>query len=472
MPPPYLTLMNDDARGTRRPDPPPTDPSDQERNRLSGRLARMARVGANMGVAAASYGANRLFAGEDADRRIAMALKTALGRTRGPLMKIAQMLATIPDVLPPEYAEELAQLQANAPAMGWSFVNRRMKAELGADWQSRFARFDKEAAHAASLGQVHRAVTHAGEAVAVKLQYPDMASAVEADVAQMRNLLGLYRSLDRSVDPSEVVEEIADRLREELDYGRERKHMLLYRALLAERPAIRAPEPVNELSSNRLLTMSWLDGQPIGAFKGAPLVTRNRIATLLFHAWWSPMTGSGVIHGDPHLGNYSVADGGETLNLLDFGCVRVFPPRFVDGVVALYRALERDDFDAAMAAYEIWGFQNLSRELAEVLNLWARFIYGPLLDDRVRSIADGISPGDYGRKEAFTVRRLLKERGPVKVPREFVFMDRAAIGLGAAFLHLDARLNFFELFQGSIEGFDRDALATRQAGQLADAGLA
>lgn len=455
---------------TDTPNPPSLVP-DPERNRLAGRLGRVAQVGANMGAAAVSYGTNRLFGAGDADRNIAMALKAALGRTRGPLMKVAQMMATIPDVLPPEYAEELAQLQANAPSMGWPFVNRRMKAELGPGWETRFASFEREASHAASLGQVHRATTLDGRMVAAKLQYPDMASAVEADVGQMRNLLGLYRSLDKSVDPSEVVEEIADRLREELDYGRERKHMKLYRALLAGQPSIRAPEPLDELSTGRLLTMTWLEGRPISEFKTASLEARNHIATLLFHAWWSPMTGSGVIHGDPHLGNYSVAEGGEALNLLDFGCVRVFPPAFVQGVVALYRALEADDFDAAMAAYEIWGFKGLTRELAEVLNLWAGFIYGPLLDNRVRSIADGISPGEYGRKEAFRVRALLKERGPVRVPREFVFMDRAAIGLGAAFLHLDARLNFYGLFQASIAGFDRDALAARQARQLEAAGL-
>ena len=81
----------------------------------------------------------------------------------------------------------------------------------------------------------------------------------------------------------------------------------------------------------------------------------------------------------------------------------------------------------------------LSKELIEILNIWARFIYGPLLDDRVRSIAEGTTPGEYGRREAFTVHKALKEKGPVRVPREFVFMDRAAIGLGGVFLHLDAQ---------------------------------
>ena len=124
-----------------------------------------------------------------------------------------------------------------------------------------------------------------------------------------------------------------------------------------------------------------------------------------------------------------------------------------------------------MAAYEIWGFKNLSRELGEVLNVWANFIYGPILDDRVRPIADGVKPGEYGRKEAFEVRRLLKEHGPVTIPAEFVFMDRAAIGLGAAYLRLGAELNYCQLFEESIEGFDVSALAERQKKALIEVGL-
>ena len=131
----------------------PDTPNDRERNRLTGRIARTAKVGANLSGAGLSFAANSLFGGGKGDERIAKALADALGKTKGPLMKVAQMLSTIPDFLPAKYAEELGQLQAQAPAMGWSFVKRRMRAELGPDWQSRFAEFGKEAAHAASLGQ-------------------------------------------------------------------------------------------------------------------------------------------------------------------------------------------------------------------------------------------------------------------------------------------------------------------------------
>lgn len=449
-------------------DIPPTDP---ERNRLTGRLARTARVGANLSGAGLSFAANSLFGGDEGDERIAKALARALGQSKGPLMKVAQMLSTIPDFLPPEYARELSQLQAQAPAMGWPFVRRRMRAELGADWQGKFAEFGKEAAHAASLGQVHRARLHDGREVAAKLQYPDMASAVESDVAQLKTLLSLFRRIDGSIDPSDMLEEIGDRLREELDYDREARAMRLYRHMLADWEFTAVPEPIEDLSTSRLLTMTWLNGEGLTAYEDAPQEVRNTIARNLFWTWWGPFNRYAVIHGDPHLGNYQVTQGGAGLNLLDFGCIRIFRPQFISGVVDLYRALLEDDFDAAYAAYEKWGFEGLNRELVEVLNLWARFIYGPMHDDRVRSVADGVQPGEYGRKEAFEVRRLLKERGPVKIPREFVFMDRAAIGLGAAYLRLGAELNFHQLFEESLEGFDETAIATRQQTALETAGL-
>jgi predicted unusual protein kinase regulating ubiquinone biosynthesis (AarF/ABC1/UbiB family) len=374
-------------------------------------------------------------------------------------------------LLPQAYAEEFRKLQAHAPAMGWPFVQRRMRAELGENWETKFASFEHDAAAAASLGQVHRAVAHDGRPLACKLQYPDMASAVEADLGQLRTLLGLFKSMDGTIDSSEAIVEVGERLREELDYERELKHMRLFALMLRSEARIKTPEPLAELSTKRLLTMTWLEGRGLMSWLEEPQELRNRIAELLFKAWWGPMTHYGVIHGDPHLGNYALTDNAERLHLLDFGCVRIFPPRFLEGVVGLYRGLKAENRDQVAHAYEVWGFKNLSAELIDALTLWARFIYGPLLDDRVRTIADDVPPAEYGRREAFEVRKRLKSLGPVLVPREFVFMDRAAIGLGAAFLHLRAELNYGRMFEESIADFSVESLGTRQATALESVGL-
>jgi predicted unusual protein kinase regulating ubiquinone biosynthesis (AarF/ABC1/UbiB family) len=389
-------------------------------------------------------------------------------------MKVAQLMATIPDALPPEYVSALQKLQSEAPPMGWAFVKRRMTAELGVDWMQKFASFSHHPAAAASLGQVHRARSLEAADLACKLQYPDMQSTVEADLQQLEWLFAIHRRMEPVIDTTEIAKEISERVREELDYRREAKHVGLYRKMLDAIATIRVPQVWPELSTGRLLTLDWLEGRPMLEFRNADLATRNRLAAAMFTAWWFPFSRFGVIHGDPHLGNYSVFSEGEIpggINLLDYGCIRIFPPSFVQGVVDLYHGLLHGDERLVVHAYETWGFRGLSRELVEILNIWARFIYGPLLEDRIRSIADGVKPGEYGRREAFRVHRALREKGPVTVPREFVFMDRAAIGLGSVFLHLRAELNFFRLFNEAIEEFSLERVAGRQNAALVEVGL-
>jgi predicted unusual protein kinase regulating ubiquinone biosynthesis (AarF/ABC1/UbiB family) len=440
-----------------------------EENSLGGRVRRYARVSTAVGGIAARLAGER-YLGMRLDRgRHAADLKAALGGIKGPLMKVAQLLATIPDALPTEYVNELVQLQADAPSMGWPFVKRRMASELGPDWQKRFRSFEREAARAASLGQVHRAVGHDGRALACKLQYPDMQSAVEADLSQLKLVMSVYERYDRAVSTAEIHAEIAERLREELDYAREAKHIALYRRMLAKEKAVSVPETVADLSTRRLLTMTWIEGAKLLDIVGKPAAARNEIAYNMFRAWYVPFYFYGAIHGDPHLGNYTVRpDHG--INLVDFGCVRIFRPPFVKGVIDLYFALLHDDEALAVHAYETWGFRKLSKEMIETLNQWARFVYAPLLDDRSRKIQEK-DTGVYGRDVAEKVHGEIRRLGGVKPPREFVFMDRAAIGLGSVFFHLKAEINWYRLFHELIADFDLDTLARRQAAALKGAGL-
>jgi predicted unusual protein kinase regulating ubiquinone biosynthesis (AarF/ABC1/UbiB family) len=439
--------------------------SDDEQNRLTARAARYLSVGGNIGSVAAKVAAQRLFGGENNSQANAAALAAALGGLKGPIMKVAQLLSTIPEALPKEYAAELSQLQSQAPPMGPAFVKRRMNSELGPDWAPRFRDFELASTASASLGQVHRATAHDGTKLACKLQYPDMQSAVEADLNQLKVVFALHARMDSAVDTSEMMKEIAVRLREELDYDLEARHTALYSIILKDRPNVRVPGVHPDLSTKRLLTMNWLEGKPLLSYKDNSMEDRNAIATAMFQAWWFPFSHYGVIHGDPHLGNYTIfEEGGRPagLNLLDYGCIRTFPPAFVQGVLDLYNGLLHNKREQVVHAYETWGFKGLTNELVDVMSIWARFIYGPLLDDRVRALAEDVAPGEYGRKEAFTVHKTLKEKGPVTVPREFVFMDRAAIGLGGVFLHLGARQNWYRLFNELIENYDVATVAARQ----------
>ena len=443
------------------------DQSDE--NRLTGRIRRYAKVSRDVGGLAAKLASERYLGISLDRRRHAEELRRALGGLKGPLMKVAQLLSTIPDALPSEYAAELRQLQANAPSMGWLLVKRRMSHELGSSWLEKFDKFERQAARAASLGQVHLAKSKDGQKLACKLQYPDMASTVEADLKQLNLIFKIYRRYDSSIDPSEIHQEISDRLREELDYEREAAHIKLYRNILREESGVEVPEVQESLSTARLLTMTWLEGRTLLDFGSASVSHRNELAHNMFRAWYVPFYYYGVIHGDPHLGNYT-ARPDRRINLLDFGCIRIFEPSFVKGVIDLYHSLLRHDDNLAVSAYESWGFTDLSREMIDVLNVWANFVYAPLLEDRARKIQDGKS-SQYGVRVASKVHAELRRLGGIRPPREFVLVDRAAIGLGSVFLHLNAKINWHQLFESLIEDFEVNELAKRQKQVLKTAKL-
>ena len=207
--------------------------------------------------------------------------------------------------------------------------------------------------------------------------------------------------------------------------------MALYRRMLAKEKHVHLPEPEPALSTRRLLTMTWVEGRPIMdvlAEKPA-LELRNRIAHNMFRAWYVPFYEYGVIHGDPHLGNYTVRPNGD-VNLLDFGCIRIFEPHFVKGVIDLYFALLNDDRDLAVSAYEARSKACPARS-STCSTAGRTSCYGPLLEDKERQ--SDSETGIYGREVAEGVHAELRRLGPVTPPKEFVFMDRAAIGLGCGF---------------------------------------
>jgi predicted unusual protein kinase regulating ubiquinone biosynthesis (AarF/ABC1/UbiB family) len=446
-------------------------PDSPREGSIFGEMRRFARTSGAVGGIAARITGERVFGIKTDQAKHAEDLKSILGGLKGPMMKVAQFLSTVPDALPPEYAAQLSELQANAPPMGWPFVRRRMAGELGADWESKFKTFGKEAAAAASLGQVHRATLPDGTDVACKLQYPDMPSTVEADLRQLKLAMAVYRRMDNAIIQDDIYVELSERLREELDYLREAAQMRLYRAMLDGVPDVGVPEPIAAYTTKRLITMKWLKGTSFKSWleTNPSQDARNKLATALFRAWYVPFYRYGVIHGDPHLGNYQVSPEGG-LNLLDYGAIRVFDAKFVTGVLELYEAIRDNDEARSRHAYDIWGFKGITDEQVSILNDWARFLYEPIIQDRIRPIQEDSDP-QYGRAVAQKVHAGLQRTGGVRPPREFVLMDRSAIGLGSVFLRLNAQLNWSRLFQETVAGFTEQSLATRQSEALAAAGV-
>jgi len=414
---------------------------------LFSRLIRYAQTSSTVTNAAARF-ASEKYLGINLDHtKQASTLKLALGNLKGPIMKVAQFLATVPGALPPEYAKEFLTLQTNAPPMSPSFVKRRMTSELGPDWAGYFATFDMNPTYAASLGQVHQATLHDGRQVACKLQYPDMLSTIDADLNQLKLLLTLYEAWSSSLKTEDIFEEIREKLLEELDYELEAKNTKRYHDIFKNNSyPITVPEVISSHSTKRLLTATWCDGESVMTKLGDPLEKRNHYASLLFYAWYMPFYHHGIIHGDPHPGNYQI-NAQDGLNLLDFGCVRSFSETFIQGVLDMYTALKNNDTALMVHAYEAWGFQNLTKDVIKIMGAWAEMLFEPLLDDRVRPIQEKI----MGWEIASKILDDLAKVGGVKPPREFVFMDRAAVGIGSILFHLQAQLNWHQMFEELIE---------------------
>jgi len=433
---------------------------DKESNSFTKQIKRYAKVGGVVGTLATKLASQKYLGLKLDKKKHAAEVRQALGNIKGPLMKVAQLSATIPDLLPPEYAVELAHLQSNAPPMGWLFVKRRMAAELGLHWQKVFKKFSKEASRAASLGQVHKARLPSGMEVACKLQYPDMKSAVTADLSQLKLIFSIYQTYNKAIKTGEIYKEITQRLTEELDYERERKLTKIFGKIFSKSSYVHIPKTIDTLSTKKLLTMSWLEGKTILDFKNSKKEVRNTIAKNMFYTWYKPFYEYGIIHGDPHLGNYTIQPD-HTVNLFDFGCMRIFEGKFIQGVIDLYYALQNNDDEKAVYAYTQWGFTDMTKNKLEVLNKWAEFIYSPLMDNKIQKIQHSDS-GIYGAQVATKVHNELRKLGGVKPPKEFVFMDRAAVGLGSVFMHLKAEVNWYKIFHNLIRNFETKKMNTRQ----------
>ncbi len=315
-------------------------------------------------------------------RQAGMRMVATLGELKGAAMKLGQMMSTATDLLPPELAEALSALQQDAPPMDAAVIAEVIEAELGEVPERLFRSFDREPFAAASIGQVHRAVTDDGREVVVKVQYPGIDGAIDSDLSQVRRAMKLaWVAVDgRMMDA--MFEELSERLHEELDYCNEADNVRALAAVHAKEPHILIPEVVGERSSGRVLTLTLLEGAPLSEVCTSwPQEHRDRIGSQLMRLVTEELLVHGVLHGDPNPANFAFRTDG-TMVIYDFGLIRRYTDTERAGFRALVHAALQDDhagMDAALIALHL---RNPKHEPlgAEFYGLILGII-GPLLKD-------------------------------------------------------------------------------------------
>jgi predicted unusual protein kinase regulating ubiquinone biosynthesis (AarF/ABC1/UbiB family) len=293
------------------------------------RLSKLAGMGAKIGKSLVGTGVRRVFGDDSLPTEAAEKVFATLGELKGAAMKVGQAVSMAADGLPPEMRDVVSRLFSQAPALPFPEIKEVVERELGAPIEQRFQTFSQEPMAAASLGQVHRATTRDGAQVAVKVQYPGVAEALEDD---LKNAGLLAKALGTGLrDARDYYDEVRREVSAELDYGRELAFVEDYRRYLAPWPDLVVPHVYRELSSSRVLTLELLEGPTLGAYlktaREQPLPERNRIGEQLERAVYTPFLLHGVIHADTHPGNFVVMSGSR-LGVLDFGSIKHFSVAF------------------------------------------------------------------------------------------------------------------------------------------------
>ena len=373
-----------------------------------------------------------------------------LGELKGAVMKIGQLAGQVADVLPAELADTLRVLQREAPPMPFSAIEDQITAEFGKPTAELFAHFNKEAFAAASIGQVHRATLHDGREVIVKVQYPGVAESVDSDMRQLKRAIRVGRLVRLRKEVLDgLFAEIRARILEELDYERELTTLSEFRAFFASYPFIVMPEPIAELSSARVLTLSYEEGDHLNELgdKNYDQATRNQIAETLFRFFSAQLFELGAVHADPHAGNFAYRSDG-TVVMYDFGCVKRLSPEVTGHYRQLVEAALKPDYDAVDKQLEAIGSRvpGTYSPGPEFYASWRNLLLEAFLDDNAYDFGNTTL---HSRATARS-RELFKMAEFLQPSVETTFVDRMVGGHYWTMVNLQANVAFRPLLQEAL----------------------
>jgi len=419
----------------------------------SRRTVALARVGARSGAAYATYAARSVLADDDTrdelrrrfELRTAEEVAATLGNMKGAVMKLGQMASYLDQGLPAPVREALAQLQSDAPPMSWDLVVEVVTAELGAPPEQVFAHVEREPLAAASIGQVHRARTHDGRDVAVKVQYPGVDAAIRADLDNSDLLFGAMSMLFPGMDPKPIVAELRARLTEELDYRIEAAFQTRFADAYAGHPTIHVPRPLPELSTARVLTTELATGASWSELLAWPQDEKDLAAETIYRFAFGGIYRLGLFNGDPHPGNYLFRPGGQ-VTFLDYGLCKEFTPEAVEAAGRLIRAmvLDRDIAEFRRVTAEIGVLVDGDRFSDEEVEDYFRHFYEFVMRDEVATMTP-----EYASESVRRYFDLGSEHIEImkaaNLPADWVIVQRINLGLFALFGELGATGNWRRL---------------------------
>ena len=370
---------------------------------------------------------------------------------RGAFMKLVQMLSMRSDIFPSEVVNILSVVQSSVPPMDYNLIRAQVKTELSKYPEQLFKRFDREAFAAASLGQVHRAGLKSGEDVVVKVQYPGVDETVVQDLKNMKALLHIFTLITRDVlrqkfDAGEIYQEMEERLREELDYVHEANNIALFQRLFADDAEVIIPQVYPDFSSRRVLTMEFIDGYKLQDIlaTGVDKELKDWVAIKYFQITWRQICEFGILHTDPHPGNYLVTYHPK-LAMLDFGSVRVFPEEIRKGYRVLAKAILDRDEKTMARCFVLLGYLDPDDDPAPLVRIMY-IIFEPVLEDRVSDPHDFDSVG-----KTMEITAIGLENRIFNAPGHRLFLVRALLGLDSYIHQFGTVTNWHRLFRQCID---------------------
>lgn len=385
---------------------------------------------------------------------IAEEMLSTLSEMKGLAMKVGQMLSYVESLMPPEAQRVLAALQRDAKPVTFDEIRQVFVEDHGVGPEERFAEFEPTPAAAASIGQVHRARTHEGLSVAVKIQYPGIAEAMAADLKNARMFSIFQRLFFFRTNTTAIMAELEERLLDECDYRKEAEYQDLFRARFEGHPVIEIPEVHHELSSRRVLTTTWYDGMTFHEWlaRGPDPDERHQAMATFYRFYLGSLYLDGLFNCDPHPGNYLFLDSGRIV-FLDHGCARFFPEERRKLWIGICQAVAEDDGDRIQELARAIGFipEGVDEYDHEAFTELMRYLYRAYLEDRPYDFRD--HPPQQTFREMFLENPNLLR---MDMPPDAVFLNRITFGLVSLLTEIGAKINVHQIANAYFEGHDLD----------------